>query len=373
MSLLKEFTKKSVVAAVSLAFLGNSIASALVVPTLTESDNGEELVYAMMNGELNDESDLKNPSLKNEGFSGTFINGNDFFSLENGIVLSTTKEYTNFIEVAGAAIANSSVSVHTAENPEKSLEQNSEQPVNEKVEMSGSIKNFNAGPDDLENSVEKTKLEFDINPKVKKIISFKCVFATQEAIPVEGTGGVTTPDFNEDEGNHNDTFGIWVNGENKALFYKDGVPKNITVESVVESGKFKYKKELGGYSITFPFMTEPMEFQAEVEPNKDNHIKLAISGGRINNADLNDTGGNSAVFLNAQMTDAPIIPSEDLLETPEITDTPLTTTTTEQPKEVPENPKTSDINLPIIAMSTLASVSGLVVLVNKYRRINEKA
>ena len=363
MSLLKEFAKKSVVAAVSLAFLGNSIASALVVPILTKNDNGEKLVYAMLNGELNDESDLKNPSLKSEGGSGTFTDGQDLLNINNGIFLSTNSEYNSYIEVYGA---NSSVSVHTAENPEKSLEQNSEQPVNGKVEMSGSIKNFKAGPDDTGSSVEKTKLEFDINPKVKKIISFKCVFASNEVIPTDD--GILT--FEEKEGKHDDSFGIWVNGENKA-FLPNGLP--VTVKNVIES---KYLESANDDAF-FSGQTGVMEFQAEVEPNKDNHIKLAISGGRIAGVDTkydpNDMGGDSAVFLNAQMTDAPVIPSEDVLETPEITDTPLTTTTTEQPKEVPENPKTSDINLPIIAMSTLASVSGLVVLVNKYRRINEKA
>lgn len=371
MGLLKEFAKKSVVAAVSLSFLGNSMASAYVQPVISTVDDGEQLMTAMLNGELDETSEIKNISIKKgDGDSATFTNGQDFFTLENGIVLSTAKERDGFIVNMGSG--NSSVTIHTAENPEKSLKKDSVKPVNGKVEMSGSIENCKADPngDSGDSDVSKliggkktssaSVLEFDINPKVKKIISFKCVFASQEVNTEEGEGGVMTPVFSEKEGNCNDAFGAWINGENKALLPKNGLP--ITVKNVVESGDCEYKPSLGRYRINLPLMSKVVEFQAEVEPGKDNHVKLAIADESPETEIPYE--GNSAVFLNAQMTDAPVIPPEKLPETPK---------TPEKQEEIPENPKTSDINLTIIAISTLASVSGLVVLVNKYRKINEKA
>lgn len=371
MGLLKEFAKKSVVAAVSLSFLGNNIASAAMVTKYVNS--GEEMVSKMFSEQL----DVKNIVFSSpEKFACHFTGGTDDIGMEKGVVLSTDT-CSSFLSITDNLdpslwASNSPTPVHVVDNPEASSKQNSEKSENKKTEMSGSIKNFKAGPDGGDSNdgnpgdndvssliggvetVDASVLEFDINPEVKKIISFKCVFASEDAGLGEMMPGQDSPVL---MAHSNDAFGIWVNGENKALLPKSGLP--VTVKNILENEDYIYNKE-GDAQPKLPLKTKVMEFKTEIEPNKDNHIKLAI-------ADAEHSESPSAVFLNAQMTDAPVVPPEKLPETPKTPKTP------EKQEEVPENPKTSDINLPIIAMSTLASVSGLVVLVNKYRKINEKA
>lgn len=377
MGLLKEFAKKSVVTAVSLAFLGNNIASAAMVTEYVNS--GEEVVSKMFSEQL----DVKNIVFSSpEKFACHFTGGTDDIGMEKGVVLSTDT-CSRFISMTGTGdlaprptASNSPTPVHVVDNPEASSEQNSEKSENKKTEMSGSIKNFKADPDGSDvnddnpgdndvssliggvRTVDASVLEFDINPEVKKIVSFKCVFAAEDVGFGEEIPGQDSPVLTDTP---NDAFGIWVNGENKALLPKSGLP--VTVKNIVENEDYIYSENENA-QLRLPLKTKLMEFKTEIEPNKDNHIKLAI-------ADAEHSEGASAVFLNAQMTDAPVIPPEEVPETSEKTEE--LPETSEKPEEVPENPKTSDISLPIIAMSTLASVSGLVVLVNKHRKINEKA
>lgn len=152
------------------------------------------------------------------------------------------------------------------------------------------------------------------------------------------------------------TMGIWINGKNTAFIPGTNLPVNSV--NIEDTGKYIPAQREGIYfDFWYNSRTPVFNCESAVEPNKSNHIKIAFantSEGRV----------GSALFIRGKFSDFSTEPEElgETEEEPTMKESP-----TKEKEPIIENPKTGDMNLCFMAASTLASVSGLVVLVKKYK------
>ncbi len=174
-----------------------------------------------------------------------------------------------------------------------------------------------AGDTDLENinngitSHDAISLEFDITSPTDKL-SFQYLFASNE-----WNYGI------------NDNFGLFINGINYALLPDSNSPVNI--QSIKAQPQYLIDtKNIDNFE--FQGRTKLLNCTAAVTPGQLNHVKICI-------ADASDSIIDSAVFLKGGSL-----------------------------KSIVENPDTGDINLFLIAGTTLSSTAGLTVVLRKLRK-----
>ena len=112
-------------------------------------------------------------------------------------------------------------------------------------------------------------------------------------------------------------------------------------------------KYVEGRTRTYYYRTPVFNAESEVNPNEVNHLKVAFGRSTAENA-------LGAIFLNGTISDFPQEEPGVIEEEPK--------DESGDEKEIIENPKTGDLNLTVMTFSTLASVSGLVVLVKKRKK-----
>lgn len=370
MNFAKNFFKKSTVALASLVIIGNNVVSA-VDPIVTATWDSNLLVSNIFSQDVeikNIVAKLDHESITGTPYTGMFSRGKEKFGIEKGIVISNVPVDSLLPPRALIDPGNSGEPVVTSATRNASVSsQNSNQG------HSDSIANFNdPGPvGDLDNSGssvsdediknisggydprEVVSLEFDFIPKGKKV-SFEYVFGA------DGILGETLemgdPVSLEERYNQGSAMGIWVNGQNRAF-----IPgTNLPVNTVNIDNEKKYVRELQNEIYTY--RTPAFTAEAQVTPNEVNHIKIAFGNPRENRE-----GASGAAFFNATVSDFSQEEPGVIEEEPK--DESGDNKETEQIKEVIENPKTGDLNLAVMTFSTLASVSGLVVLVKKYKKI----
>ena len=369
MNFAKNFLKKSTVALASLVIIGNNVASA-VDPIITATWDNNLLVNNIFSQDVeikNIVAKLDDESITVEPYTGIFSSGKEKFGIDRGIVISNAPIDSLLPPSALIDPGNSGEPVVTSAAGNASVSSQNSNQVH-----SDSIANFNdPGPvGDLGNSgssvsdediksingglapKEVVSLEFDFVPKGKKV-SFEYVFGSKGIFGERLESG--DPMTLEERYNKGSAMGIWVNGQNRAF-----IPgTNLPVNTVNIDNEKKYVRELQNEIYTY--RTPAFTAEAQVTPNEVNHVKISFGS---------PEGGlsiNSAVLLNGTISDFPQEEPGVIEEEPK--DESGDKKETEKIKEVIENPKTGDLNLAVMTFSTLASVSGLVVLVKKYKKI----
>lgn len=351
--------KKGVVLTAALAVFGNSMACAEFVFTPIEDNN---LLISSIFDE-NEDIEIKNIKvIRRDADSpykvvGSFSGAKEEFGIDKGVCLS------NFKPNEGGCISNG-----PEDNSEIACMPADFENESESV-CSDNLINFNApsGEDDTyrDEDIEKINgniqssdimlAEFDVIPKGKKI-SFDYVFFSQGI-----KGGITgdvIPDIQE-RYQQGTAMGIWVNGKNIAFIPGTNLPVNSV--NIDDTGKYVRL----GTARNF-FRTPMFNSESSVEPNKPNHIKIVL-------ANALERELASYLYINGKFSDfstepeAPEVPEE--IEEKPAKEKPIKKEPIKEEQEEPiiENPKTGDMNLCVMAASTLASVSGLVVLVKKYK------
>lgn len=369
MNFAKNFLKKGTVALACFVIAGSNVASA-VDPIITATWDNDLLVSNIFSedvkiknivAKLDGESVIKTP------FMGIFSNGKEKFDIDRGIAISNNPVDNLITPEILIGPGDSGRPVVTSATGNASTSSKDSNRVH-----SGSIVNFNdPGPvgdldnpgssingEDIKNISggydprEVVSLEFDFVPKGKKV-TFEYVFGSKGIFGEELNSG--DPMDIEERYSRGSAMGIWINGQNKAI-----IPgTNLPVNTVNIDTKKKYVEELKNDIYTY--RTPAFTAESEVKPNEVNHVKISFGS---------PEGGlsiNSAVLLNGTISDFPQEEPGAIEEEPK--DDSGDKKGTEQIKEVIENPKTGDLNLAVMTFSTLASVSGLVVLVKKHRKI----
>lgn len=370
MNFAKNFLKKSTVALASLVIIGNNVASA-VDPIITATWDNNLLVNNIFSQDVeikNIVAKLDDESITVEPYTGIFSSGKEKFGIDRGIVISNAPVDSLLPPENLIGPGNSGRPVVTSAAGNASVSSQNSNQVH-----SDSISNFNdPGPvGDLGNSgssvsdediksingglapKEVVSLEFDFVPKGKKV-SFEYVFGSKGIFGERLESG--DPMTLEERYNQGSAMGIWVNGQNRAF-----IPgTNLPVNTVNIDNEKKYVRELQNEIYTY--RTPAFTAEAQVTPNEVNHIKIAFGNPRENRE-----GASGAAFFNATVSDFSQEEPGVIEEEPK--DESGDKKETEKIKEVIENPKTGDLNLAVMTFSTLASVSGLVVLVKKYKKI----
>lgn len=338
MNFLKKTIKKIAIVAAGITAVGNSMVSAESAPfPITPTTDGKILVSKLFDENVT----VENVTFNGQGSNGAYFSGaNDIIKIENGIVLSTQTggfstnpswrpmSSRDHQPVVTSATTKNGVSVQTpTSGPSQQTPPLNGEPIGD-------------GP----TSVQDTVLEFDIIPKAKKI-SFNAVFTSGEISR-----------WNEGK---NDSFELLVNQTNVAFLPRkyriseEPYPLPVTAKNISEVGCYLDESD-------FIPRTEVMEFEAELIPNQKNHVKLVI-------ADVEDSLVNSSIFLNGRLSDPVIEEKQKNNDVVEKTETKESEEKIEN--EVVENPKTGDMNLLNITVSTLASLCGLVIFTKKRKEI----
>lgn len=351
--------KKGAILAVASAILGNSIAYA--APAVTTIADNNLLVSSIFDEdediEIKNVKVLRYDANEQDKHMGSFSGAKEKIGIEKGVVLSNAiinnvfgGEATNYSGESNRPVVDGSVSDSTVNHASAAPAEESSH------SYSDSLINFNAPGDEDEvhrdEDIEKingnvrsngvVSIEFDVVPKGKKV-SFNYVFASQGIMGDRaGDIGLDT----QERYRTGTTMGIWVNGKNTAFIPGTNLPVNSV--NIDDSGKYiEHQTDNNPSDFLYSMRTPAFSSESAVEPNKSNHIKIAF-------ANALERGLDSALFINGKFSDFSTEPEE-------IEEKPVK----EEPKI--ENPKTGDMNLCVMAASTLVSVSGLVVLVKKYK------
>lgn len=360
MKLTKNFFSKSLYILVASAVFSNAMAQS--VPIVKVTSDTQELMGSLFS------EPVKADNVKitgNPNQIGVFSGAKNLLDVEDGVVIST-------------GFASETFKVQGKSHPEYQygqLEQaRAPQPEEDLPDITGLEDDYmfdDDGPTDeqktedkdIENesgnkhSYDSASLEFDIVPSSDKI-KLQYVYASNEwqrvfnQYPPETVDNI--PDVRS-QGNlinkypvPDDTAVVMVNGENVAKVPNTGAvlsAKNIleasgydTSKPGPEPGEGRFGTQglfidsVNNHDFGFLGRTKLMEAQADVNAGEVNHIKIAV-------ADLEDPFFNTAIFLKLTVEEESV-----------------------------ENPKTGDISLYSIMASTLASATGLAVLVNKSRK-----
>ena len=350
--------KKSAVLAVASAILGNSAVCA--APAVTTVEDNNLLISSIFDEdediEIKNVKVLRYDANEQDKHMGTFSGAKEKIGVEKGIIISN-REIKNVFD--GELLMQSGRSdrpiVYNSGN-DSTVNHTSAAPAEESGQFhSDSLINFNAPFDENEihrdEDIEKingnvqsndvVSIEFDVVPKGKKI-SFDYVFASEGIMG--GITGDVTPDIQE-RYKYGTTMGIWVNGKNTAFIPGTDFPVNSV--NIDDSGKYiEYQINEGRSDFLFPMRTPAFSSESAVEPNKSNHIKIAF-------ANALERGLDSAVFVKGKFSDFSTEPEEEPIK---------------EEEPIIENPKTSDINLFMVTVSTLASALRLSVLVKKHNK-----
>lgn len=377
MNFTKKILRKSAIALASLVILGNNVALA-AVPVITPTKDNDLIARSIFSQDV----EIRNVVVKRSDqydenhYMGVFSNSKEKFDMDKGIIISDDSvRYLIEPDTSPLSGGSGKPVVMSYNNGTPVSAQTSDQV------HSDSIANFNAPGDtedtgDLDNPPtsevdediqkiygdtaldEVTLIEFDFIPKGKKV-SFEYIFGSRGIYGEElgsADGGVSL----EKRYARGSAMGIWVNGQNKAFIPGTNLPVNTI--NIDNTGKY-----VEGRTRTYYYRTPVFNAESEVNPNEVNHLKVAFGRSTAENA-------LGAIFLNGTISDfsqeEPGVieeePKDESGDKEEIEEKPKDESGDE--KEIIENPKTGDLNLTVMTFSTLASVSGLVVLVKKRKK-----
>lgn len=352
--------KKGTVLAAALAVFGNS--AVFADPVVTDVEDNNLLVSSIFDED--EDIEIKNVKVlrydANVGYGhmGTFSGAEEKIGMEKGIIMSNTFIEYVFDERAAALSGRTDRPVVFGSGNDSAVESGNFH--------SDSLINFNAPGDEddiyRDEDIEKingnlqsqdvVSVEFDVVPKGKKI-SFDYVFASEG---IKGRAGNPGTDIQE-RYKYATTMGIWVNAKNTAFVPGTNLPVNSV--NIDDTGKYVWAREEDGYfDFGYRVRTPVFNCESAVEPNKSNHVKIAF-------ANTSEGGGASTLFIKGKFSDFSTEPEESgkaAEEEPTVEESPA-----KEEEPIIENPKTGDVNLCVMAASALASVSGLAVLVKKYK------
>jgi len=383
MGLKKNVMAKSVCMFIASAVFGNCLASS--VPSVKVTSNSEELMSALFSSKVT----TKNVKVVgNPKQIGVFSSSKNLLGLDSGVVLSTGFASETF-KVQGKPSPDGygyhgNLPVLGAEGPEEDLPdmtggENDYQfdGNNPKETQKTEDKDVEKAADN-KHSYDSVALEFDIIPQTDEI-TLQYVYASSEwqrvfnqnppVTPIDGDGvGIADPELGDNViANYvspDDTAVVMVNGKNAAKVLSTGAvlsAKNILEASGYDTSKPGPEPETGKFvskglfvdatrEDDFGFLgrSKMMRATAKVTPNEVNHIKIAV-------ADLEDPFYNTALFI--RLTPGDAVEEEETIEEAE-----------EEDNQDVVNPQTGDINLSVIAASTLTSAMGLEVIIKKSRK-----
>ena len=381
MNFTKKILRKSAIALSSLVILGNNVALA-AEPVITPTKDNDLLARGIFNQDI----EIKNLVVKRtdeyyqEPHMGIFSSGKQKFDIDRGIIISNSSlRYINRPMITMISGNTNQSVMNSTDCNTSTLSQNSSQIHSDSIanfnapgdtedigdldnpttsEIDEDIKNINGGIDPK----EVVSIEFDFVPKGKKI-SFEYVFGSQGIYGEELESG-DAPVSLEDRYAEGSAMGIWVNGQNKAFIPGTNLPVNTV--NIDNEKKYVIERQNEIYTRRTPAFTA----ESEVNANEVNHLKIAFGTPKKGEP----SGIPSAIFLNGTISDFPqeepgVIeeePKDESGDKEEIEEKPKDESGDE--KEIIENPKTGDLNLTVMTFSTLASVSGLVVLVKKRKK-----
>lgn len=378
MNLCKRFLTKIPCLFMAAVVFGNCAASS--VPEVKVTSDSEELMSSLFSGKVtaNDVKVTGNPQQ-----IGVFAGSENLLGLENGIVLSTGFVSETF-KVQGKPSPwgswsarpydeKSETKIRPQEEPED-LPDITGVPDDYQFDEHGPAETQKTEDKDVENaagnnhSYDSVSLEFDLIPSSEKI-KLQYVYASSEwqrvfpAPPPEVVRGDAAQVKAAAEGDPrlldyaapDDTAILLINGENVAKIPSTGA--TLSAKNILEASGFDTSKpapdpdvEFGSQGLfidstrnhDFGFLgrTKVIETIANVIPNEANHIKIAVS-------DIEDPFYNTALFLKITEADPENSNEQEIV-----------------------NPKTGDINLGFIVASTLASATGLSVLLKRMRKNN---
>lgn len=359
--------KKSAIMAAALAVFGNSIACAAPVVTTVEDNN--LLVSSIFDEdediEIKNVKVLRYDANEQNKHMGSFSGANQKIGVEKGIIMSNKAIWNVFDGKLLMQSGRSDRPIVYSSSSDSTVNHTSAVSAQEPNQFhSDNLVNFNAPGDEDEvhrdEDIEKingnvqssdvVSVEFDVVPKGKKI-SFEYVFASQGI--TDGIAGDVTPDIQE-RYQQGTAMGIWVNGKNTAFIPGTNLPVNSV--NIEDTGKYvKYNINDNRSDFLYYLRTPAFNSESSIEPNKSNHVKIAFASSL-------ERGLDSALFVKGKISDFSTEPEES----GEVEEEPAKEGPTKE-EPVIKNPKTGDMNLCIMAASTLASVSGLVVLFKKYK------
>ncbi len=291
---VKIYTVKFITFMLLLFVLSSKVV--IAAPIATETSNTNDLMAQLLGKGVKAE----NVSIKGDNRQiGIFSGAKDIVEFDSGIVLSTgyAKEVFNdnfYIE-----------NLNGLGDPDLEL-------------INGGFESHDA-----------ISLEFDIVSSTDKL-SFKYLFASNEW---------------GEPSKYNDSFGLFVNGVNKAIIPNSNNPVNI--QSILSAsgyeGGTKITPATNGYLINtenvndfkFNGRTVVLSCEAAVTPGQVNHVKICMG-------DTSDFSCDSAIFLMGGS-----LTGED-------------------------NPDTGDINLSLISATTVSSAAGIALVSRKFRKKHYK-
>lgn len=361
MELKKSILSRSVAVVLMLSVFGNGMVSA-VSPTVSVSSDEGELMRSLFTQSVKAEN-VK--IIGNSNQIGVFKDAKNLLGLDSGVVLSTGYASESFKPQGKAHFYYEKLASYYAppediDEPDITGNEDDYQfdengPTDEQKTEDKDVENASEN----KHSYDSIALEFDVVPTTSKI-KFNYVYASNEWQRVfnpigegpelggEGMGVVPTAATAEETYQApDDTAIIMVNGKNVGTVPE--TEKVISARNILDASGFDTNKpgpdpdfEFGSQGLfinsmqnnDFGFLgrSTVMRSEADVIPNEVNHIKIAV-------ADLEDPFFNSAIFLNSEII-----------------------------QEEAENPKTGDINLLGIAVSTFSSAAGLILIRKKSKK-----